>query len=220
MVLDAGAAGPRGRAVDHVELAVVGPPELVLAGVDAAVGEQAVAVGRHQVVDHDLRPRLREPREHLARLLVRLGSEGVDDRADLDALGELALGQLGHPHPDLALAPAEHQDVDRRARALDVGVELRGGRPRELERRVSRAPVERARGLLRAVRGDRVLRRRPAAVPLDAEVPPVHGGEGEHGSEQRELHDGWRCRDACRPTPTRSSTRCSRRPSSRRSGGG
>ena len=58
VVLDAGAARPRDRAVDHVELAMVGAADLVLAPVDAlAVGEEAVAVEREDVVDDDLRAR-------------------------------------------------------------------------------------------------------------------------------------------------------------------
>ena len=57
-----GSAGPGDRAVDHVQLAVVGAAELVLAPVDAlAVREEPVAVGREHVVDDDLRARRGEP---------------------------------------------------------------------------------------------------------------------------------------------------------------
>ena len=60
VVLDPRAAGPRDGAVDHVELAVVGAADLVLAPVDAlAVGEEAVAVEREDVVDDDLGARRR-----------------------------------------------------------------------------------------------------------------------------------------------------------------
>ena len=56
VILDARAARPRDRAVDDVELAVIGPAELVLPPVDAlAIREEAVPVGRQRVVDDDLR---------------------------------------------------------------------------------------------------------------------------------------------------------------------
>ena len=180
VVLDPGAAGPRDGAVDHVELAVVGAADLVLAPVDVlAVGEETVAVEREDVVDDDLSARVGEAREHLARLLVRPRAEAVDDHAHLDALGQLAPEQRGHLHPDLALAPAEHEDVHGRLRCLDVGEDPREevhaldqrldrgrGRPRERQRRVVRACAargdERLGRRLRARRRDRVGRRRPA----------------------------------------------------------
>ena len=55
VVLDPRPAGPGDGAVDHVQLAVVGAAHLVLTPVDAlAVGEEAVAVEREDVVDDDL----------------------------------------------------------------------------------------------------------------------------------------------------------------------
>ena len=51
VILDARATRPRNRAVDHVELAVIGPAELVLPPTDPlAVGVQAVrgSVGRRR----------------------------------------------------------------------------------------------------------------------------------------------------------------------------
>ena len=55
VVLDPGSAGPGDGAVDHVQLAVVGAADLVLAPVDVlAVGEETVAVEREDVVDDDL----------------------------------------------------------------------------------------------------------------------------------------------------------------------
>ena len=56
-------------AVDHVELAVVGAADLVLAPVEVAVvGVEAVAVEREDVVDDDLRTGVGEPGEHLRGL--------------------------------------------------------------------------------------------------------------------------------------------------------
>ena len=76
MVLDARATRPRNRAVDHVELAVIGPADLVLPPIDPlAVGVEAVPVEREDVVDDDLRSGGGEAREHLARLLVRPGPD-------------------------------------------------------------------------------------------------------------------------------------------------
>ena len=101
VVLDPRPAGPRDGAVDHVELAMVGAADLVLAPVDVlAVGEEAVAVEREDVVDDDLGARGGEAREHLARLLVRPRAEAVDDHPHLDALVQLAPEERGHLHAD------------------------------------------------------------------------------------------------------------------------
>ena len=130
-----------------VELPVVGTADLVLAPVEVAmVRVEAVAVERQHVVDDDLRTGVGEPAEHLLRGAVRPGAEGVDDHPHLDTLRQLPLEQVGHLRPDLALAPAEHEDVHRRPRALDVGedpreeglsldprLDRRGGRPGEVE---------------------------------------------------------------------------------------
>ena len=121
VVLDPRAAGPGDGAVDHVELAVVGAAHLVLAPVDAlAVGEEAVAVEREDVVDDDLGAGVGEAREHLARLLVGPRAEAVHDHPHLDALVELAPEERGHLHPDLALTPAEHEDVHGGLGRFDV----------------------------------------------------------------------------------------------------
>ena len=201
VVLDPRPAGPGGGAVDHVQLAVVGAANLVLAPVDAlAVGEETVSVEREDVVDHDLRAGVGEPREHLARLLVRPRAVAVHDHPHLDALGQLAPEERGHLHPDLALTPAEHQDVHGRprrldvredpreeARALDQRLDRRGGRPRERQRRIVRtgaaARDERLGRRLRARRGDRVGRRRPARPLRDPEHLPVHDDEDRREHE-------------------------------------
>ena len=195
VVLDAGSPGPRGRPVDDVELAVVGPPHLVLAPVDALpVREEAVPVGREEVVDDDLRPGAGEAREHLARLLVGLGAERVHDRPHLDAVGELAFEQGGHLLPHLALAPAEHEDVHRRGRGLDVRedareevdafdprLDRRRRRPGEVECRVARPhPGPRGEHLGRGLRASgrhRVVRRRPARTPRASEHLPVRADD-------------------------------------------
>ena len=211
VILDAGAAGPRDLAVDHVELPVVGTADLVLAPVEVTVVRvEAVAVERQHVVDHDLRSRVGEPGEHLLRSAVRPGAEGVDDHPHFDTLRELPLEQVGHLRPDLALAPAEHEDVDGRPRRLhvgedpreerlplDPGLDRRGGRPGEVEIRVVRsrplAGGERFGRGLRARRRDRVRRRRPARPQRD----PEHLLEDEDEEErQHEEHDGDR-----RPRP-------------------
>ena len=153
VVLDPRPAGPGDGAVDHVQLAVVGAADLVLAPVDAlAVGKEPVAVEREDVVDDDLGARVGEAGEHLVRFLVRPRAEAVHDHPHLDALGQLAPEERGHLHPDLALAPAEHEDVHGRlrrlhvredpreeGRALDQRLDRRGGRPRERQRRIVRA---------------------------------------------------------------------------------
>jgi hypothetical protein len=110
---------------------------------------------------------------------------------------------VGHPHPDLALAPAEHEDVHRRLRGLNIGedpreeiraldqrVERRGRRPGELERRLARADAvagsERAGGLLRPVGGHRVGPGRPARVALDRQDSAVHRREQPGGGERED----------------------------------
>ncbi len=207
VVLDACAAGPRDLAVDHVELPVVGTADLVLAPVEMAmVRVEAVAVERQHVVDDDLRTRVGEPGEHLLRSAVRPGAEGVDDHPHLDTLRELPLEQVGHLRPDLALAPAEHEDVDGRLRRLHVGedpreegpaldprLDRRGGRPGEVEIRVVRsrplAGGERLGRRLRARRRDGVCRRRPARALRDPEHlledEHEHGGDHEPEDPQR-----------------------------------
>jgi hypothetical protein len=47
------------------------------------------------------------------RLLVSTRTEAVEDDPDLDTLRDLPLEEPRHAHPDLSLALAEHQDVDR-----------------------------------------------------------------------------------------------------------
>ena len=137
-------------------------------------------------------PAAASPREHRPRLAVGLGAEPVDDHPHLDALRELALEQRGHLRPDLALAPAEHEDVHRRARGLDVGEDAREeGRALDpgLDRRRRRPGEARAprragarrascgerlgRGL-RARRRHRVGRGRPAR-PLARSRAPAGG---------------------------------------------
>ena len=109
VVLDPGAARPRHRAVDHVELAVVGPADLVLAPVDPlAVGVEAVPVGREDVVDDDLGAGGGEAGEHLPRLLVRPGAEPVHDHPDLDALRQLPLQQRRHLIP---ISPSRQPNI-------------------------------------------------------------------------------------------------------------
>jgi hypothetical protein len=126
VILDARATRPRNRAVDHVELAVIGPPELVLPSTDPlAVRVQAVPARWEDIVDDDLRPGGGEACKHLPRLLVRPGTETVDNYPNLNALLQLPLQQCCHLHPDLALAPAEHQDVHRRPCPLDIGEDPR-----------------------------------------------------------------------------------------------
>ena len=185
VVLDARAARPCDRPVDDVELAMVGAAHLVPAPVELlVVGEEAIPVGREHVVDDDLRSRRGEAREHLARLSVRPRAESVDDHPHLDTVRQLLLEERSHPHSHLALPPAEHEDVNGRARGLDVredarkevhaldpGLDRRRRRPREVERRIARArPSLRSEGLrrgLRACRRHRVRRRRPAGSLRD-----------------------------------------------------
>ena len=205
VILDPGAACPGGRTVDHVELAVVGSPDLVLAPVELlVVGVEAVAVEREDVVDDDLRPPGGESGEHLARLLVRPRPEAVDQDSHLDARGELPLEERGHAHPHVALAPAEHEDVHGRARVLDVREDPRKellplharidrgrGRPGKWERRVVRADTtprrERLGSGLRPVRGDRSRRGRPTRPLGHAEHLAIHENED---CGQEEQHDG------------------------------
>ncbi len=203
VVLDAGAAGPGDLSVDHVQLAVVGPADLVLAPVEAAVVRvEAVPVERDGVVHDDLRSCVGEACEHLAGCAVRPGAEGIDDYPDLDPSRELPLEELGHLRPDLALAPSEHEDVHRRpgglhiredAReevpALDPGLDRRGRRPGEVERgvvRTGRIPrSERlGRGLCFGCR-HRIGRRRPARALRD----PEHLSEDDHEDERQDEED-------------------------------
>ena len=201
VVLDPRAADPGDRAVDHVELAMVGGAELMLPRVEPQrVREVAQPSEREHVVDDDRSARRGEVREHRARLLVRLRPVTVDHHPDRDALGRLAREQCGERGPDLTLPPAEHQDVHGRARGLDFGEDAReellafdprlrcGGRgPGEGKRRVASArPRVRREGLsrcLRAVRGDRVGRRRPARAL----------SRGHHPAERRQ-HERGRAR--------------------------
>ena len=188
---------PRDRAVDHVELAVVGAAELVLARVEPQpVGEVAEPGGREHVVDDDPRARRREAGEHLPRPLVRLGAEAVDDHAHRDAGRRLAREQRGERGPDLALAPAEHEDVHGRSGRLDVGED-----PREellaLDPRLRGAAVDHANGSAASrrrarpsaakasvaacapVRRHRVGRRRPARA-----ARPWRGPAGARPAER------------------------------------
>ena len=153
VILDPGATRPGDCPVDDIELAVIGPPDLVLPPIDPLpVGVEAVPVGRKDIVDDDLRSSRGKTREHLPRLLVRPGAEAVHDHPHLDPRRQLLLQERGHPHADFALAPAEHQDVHGRLRSLDVGED-----PREevdalcprLDRRRG-GPGERQRGIVRA----------------------------------------------------------------------
>ena len=212
VVLDSRAPGPRDLAVDHVELPVVGTADLVLAPVEVAmVRVETVAVEGKHIVDDDLRTGFGKPAEHLLRGAVRPGAEGVDDHPHLDTLRELPLEQVGHLRPDLALAPAEHEDVDGRPRrlhvgedpreerlALDPGLDRRGGRPGEVEIRVVRsrplAGGERCGCRLRARRRDRVRRRRPTRPLCDPEHLPEDKDEEKREHEEG---DGHGC-----PSPT------------------
>ena len=159
-----------------------------------AVREEAVAVEREDVVDDDLGAGAGEAREHLACLLVGPRAEAVHDHPHLDALVELAPEERGHLHPDLALTPAEHEDVHgglgrfdvredprEEALALDQRLDRRGSRPREWQRRIVRACTvsgdERLGRCLRALRRDRVGRRRPARPLRDPEHLPVDDDE-------------------------------------------
>ena len=137
------------------------------------------------------------------RLLVRPRAEAVHDHPHLDALGELPPEERGHLHPDLALAPAEHEDVHGRfrrfhvredpreeVRALDQRLDRRRGRPRERQRRIVRtgavAGDERLGRRLRAGRRDRVGRRRPARPLRDPEHLPVDDDEERREREPRD----------------------------------
>ena len=137
------------------------------------------------------------------RLLVRPRAEAVHDHPHLDALGQLAPEERGHLHPDLALAPAEHEDVHGRlrrlhvredpreeVRALDQRLDRRGGRPRERQRRIVRtgavAGDERLGRRLRAGGRDRVGRRRPARPLRDPEHLPVDDDEERRQREPRD----------------------------------
>ena len=105
--------------------------------------------------------------------------------------------------PDLALAPAEHEDVHGRLRRLDVRedpreealpldqrLDRRGGRPRERQRRVVRARAvaghERLGRRLRAGGGDRIGGRRPARPLRDPEHLPVDDDEERREREPRD----------------------------------
>ena len=135
VVLDPRSAGPGDGAVDHVELAVVGAAHSSWRQSMLAVGKEAVAVEREDVVDDDLGAGFGEPREHLACLLVRPRAEAVHDHPHLDALVELAPEERGHLHPDLALTPAEHEDVHGGFGRFDVREDPREeGRPRPAAR--------------------------------------------------------------------------------------
>ena len=208
VVLDPRAAGPRDRAVDDVELAVIGAANLVLTPVQLPLFRvQPVAIDRKDIVDDDLRPGVREPGEHLLGLAERPRAVAVDDDAHLDAVGQLPLEQRGHRHPDLALPPAEHEDVNRRAGRLDVGEDpgeegrpldpwLDGGRgrPGKFERRVVRsrssARRERLGGGFRARGCHRSRGRRPTRMLCDREDVLVEEDE-EAGRQQPGDREGF-----------------------------
>ncbi len=185
VVLDPGATGPRDGAVDHVELAMVGVADVVLAPVELTVVRvQAVLVPREQVVDDDLRPGVGQPGEHRPRRPEDLASLAVHDDPHLDALLHLLHEEVGELGADLPFAPPEHEDVDRGVGLLDVGedpreevlplgprLDRRGRRPGvghpdvgRLRVRPCREPLRRQ---LRARGGDRARRGRPARLLLD-----------------------------------------------------
>ena len=144
------------------ELAVVGAADLVLTPVEPLVVRvQPVPVDREDVVDDDLRPGGRQPSEHLLGLAERPRAVTVDEHPNLDAVGQLPLEQSGHRRPDLALPPAEHEDVHRRAGSLDVG-EDPGEEVLPLDPRLDRWP--------RSTRRSRAPRR--AAAPRCAPRTP------------------------------------------------
>ena len=166
---------------------MVGAAHLVLTPVQPPVVRvQPIPVDREDVVDDDLRPGGRELSEHLLGFAEGSRAVAVDEHTHLDAVGQLPLEQRGHLRPDLALPPAEHEDVHRRAGRLDVGEDPgeeglpldprldRGrGRPGEVERRVagprSRARRERLGRGFRARGRHRSRRRRPARMLRDPE---------------------------------------------------
>ena len=207
VVLEACSAGPRDPSVDDEQLPMVGAADLVLAPVEVlVVGEEAVSVDRKLVVDDDLRSRRGQAGEHLARLLVGARSVSVDDHAYLHAVCQLLLQQCGHPPSHLAFAPAEHEDVHRRAcsldvggdageevRAFDPGIDRGRRRPREVERRVVGTRIvagnERLRRVLSARRGHRVGGRRPARPLRDPERLPVQTDE-QRRRHQRDDREG------------------------------
>ena len=208
VVLDPGASRPGDGAVDHVELAVVGPADLVLSPVEGAVvGVEAVLVPGKEVVDDDLRAGVRESGEHRPGRPEHLASLTVDDHANLDSLFHLLDQEVAELGADLSLPPAEHQDVHRRVSRLDVGEDLgeeglalgpglerRGGRPGVGHPDVGRSWVapggERLYRLLRAGSRDRIRGRRPARLLDDREHLSRHEEEerreqdpddGQHG---------------------------------------
>ena len=146
VVLDPGPACPRQRAVDHVQLAVLGAPELVLAPIEVAVDEQPVEVELDRVVGDDLGAGAHEVAVHVLVGAVGIGPLVVDCDPHLDTLGELLLQDAGELRADLTGVPSEHQDVDRLGGALDVlddaRVELGPLRPRFDRRRRGPRVVE------------------------------------------------------------------------------
>ena len=222
VILDARSARPGDRAVEDVQLPMVGATDFVLAPVETlVVGEEAVPVEREHVVDDDLRSRRREAGEHLARLLVGPGAEPVDDHAHLDTVRELPLQQRSHPHSDLTLPPAEHEDVHGRARCLDVledareevrafdpRLDRRRRRPRKVECRIVGArPATCDEGLRRGLgtrRCHRIGRRRPTRALRDSEHLPVDA------DEQRRRHQRDDCESPA-PTPASVATHCRRK---------
>ena len=168
VVLNAGTAGPRHDTVDHVQLAVLGAPHLVLAPVELAVDEQPVEVDLNRVVVDELGAGGHQLAVHRLGLTVGIRSLIVDEDPDLDALGQLVVQDRRKFGADLARVPAEHDDVDRRFGVADVvedaWVELAALRPR-LDRR-SRAPcVVEVDIALVAVSRPRTARSPPAPAP-------------------------------------------------------
>ena len=212
VVLDSRAARPRGRPVDHVELAVVGAADLVLAPVEhLVVGIQAVAVERELVVDDDLRARRGQAGEHRARLGVGPGSVAVDDHPDLNAVAPACAPTVppdASPHRPRAsrtsgcapttVRPRRPRRSAGRSRALGPRLDRRRRRPGELERRViGRVPwSERLGRRLSTGRRHRVRGRRPARPLHDPEHLPVDEHERQRDHETR---DRERLPDTARP---------------------
>ena len=211
VVLDPRPARPRQRAVDHVQLAVLGAPELVLAPIEVAVDEEPVEVELDRVVGDDLGAGAHEVAVHVLVVAVGVRTLVVDRDPHLDTLGELLLQDAGELRADLTGVPSEHQDVDRLGGALDVlddaRVELgalrprfdrRRGGPRVVEIEVAwsgRAAHEVFGRSLRTIGGDRVGGRWPVVLlgdehhlPEDQEHEQRQADQdtAAHGSPPRE----------------------------------
>src|SRR4051812_36421571 len=114
MILEPGASRPRNHTVDHVELAMIDAADIVSPPVERALARiQAGRGARQQLVDDYLRARARKSREHRRGRAEHATPLRVDEHAHLHALLELLDQEIRELGPDLPLAPAEHQDMDR-----------------------------------------------------------------------------------------------------------